>query len=89
MQHRELGRTGLHVGEIGFGANAIALQQSGIAPGSTSSAETETGEARQQQWQRVVCSAYTDEAFARGVEIIIQGIRGLAAPDPCEWRTPE
>ena len=40
-------------------------------------------------WQRVVAAAYTDEAFAHGVEIIIQGIRALAAPDPCEWRTPE
>lgn len=39
--------------------------------------------------QRVVAAAYTDEAFAHGVEIIIQGIRALAAPDPCEWRTPE
>lgn len=40
-------------------------------------------------WQRIVASAYTDEAFAQGIEIIIKGVRALAAPDPCEWRTPE
>ncbi len=40
-------------------------------------------------WRRIVTSAYTDEAFADGMEIIIQGIRALAAPDPCLWRTPE
>lgn len=40
-------------------------------------------------WRRIVAAAYTDEAFAHGVEIIIQGIRALAAPDPCDWRTPE
>lgn len=39
-------------------------------------------------WQNIVAQAYTDEAFAHGVGIIIQGIRGLAAPDPCEWYTP-
>lgn len=40
-------------------------------------------------WQRIVASAYTDEAFANGVELIIRAIRALAAPDPCDWRTPE
>lgn len=39
-------------------------------------------------WQSIVADAYTEEAFAHGVEIIIQGIRALAAPDPCQWRTP-
>lgn len=39
-------------------------------------------------WQRIVCGAYDEEAFRSGVEILIQGIRGLAAPDPCEWYTP-
>ncbi len=40
-------------------------------------------------WQRIAADAYTDEAFAHGVEIIIRGVRALAAPDPCEWYTPE
>lgn len=40
-------------------------------------------------WRRIVAAAYTDEAFSHGVEIIIQGVRALAAPDPCEWRTPD
>lgn len=39
-------------------------------------------------WQSIVGDAYTDDAFAHGVEIIIQGIRSFAAPDPCEWSTP-
>lgn len=40
------------------------------------------------KWQTIVRSAYTDESFANGIEIIIEGVRSLAAPDPCEWYTP-
>lgn len=40
-------------------------------------------------WRRIVNAAYSEESFANGVEMIIMGVRGLAAPDPCEWRTPE
>ena len=40
-------------------------------------------------WRRIVDSAYSEESFANGVEMIIMGVRGLAAPDPCTWRTPE
>lgn len=39
-------------------------------------------------WQRIVRSAYSEESFLNGIEIIIIGVRGLAAPDPCEWYTP-
>lgn len=39
-------------------------------------------------WLDTVEAAYSEQAFNDGVEIIIAGIRGLAAPDPCEWRTP-
>lgn len=47
-----------------------------------------TAVAARPAWQNIVAQAYTDEAFAHGIDIIIQGIRGLAAPDPCEWHTP-
>ena len=40
-------------------------------------------------WMETAENAYTDETFASGVEIIIAGLRALAAPDPCEWHTPE
>ena len=40
------------------------------------------------EWQRVVRSAYTDESFVNGIEIIIEGVKSIAAPDPCEWYTP-
>ena len=40
-------------------------------------------------WQRIVDSAYSEESFANGVEMIIMGVRGLAAPDPCEWHPPK
>ena len=40
-------------------------------------------------WMETAENAYTDETFASGVEIIIAGLRALAAPDPCDWRTPE
>ncbi len=41
------------------------------------------------EWAKTVEGAYSDQAFRDGIEIIIAGIRALAAPDPCEWRTPE
>ena len=41
------------------------------------------------EWAKAVEGAYSDQAFRDGVEIIIAGIRGLASPDPCNWRTPE
>lgn len=68
-----------------------ASTASGPACVSEEVAEDADAEASQQlaPWQRIVASAYTDEAFANGVELIIQGIRGLATPNPCEWRTPE
>ena len=46
-------------------------------------------ELESQEWGSVVTGAYSDEAYANGINIIIQGVRGIAAPDPCEWRTPE
>ncbi len=39
-------------------------------------------------WMQTAETAYTEESFKSGVEIIVAGIRALAAPDPCEWRTP-
>ena len=39
-------------------------------------------------WVATAEGAYSQEAFDDGIEIIIAGIRGLAAPDPCKWRTP-
>lgn len=40
-------------------------------------------------WIDTARDAYTDQAFRDGIEIIIAGIRSLAAPDPCDWHTPE
>lgn len=41
------------------------------------------------EWMPTTREAYSDQAFHDGIEIIIAGIRSLAAPDPCEWYTPE
>ncbi|MGI6105980.1 MAG: TetR/AcrR family transcriptional regulator [Raoultibacter sp.] len=41
------------------------------------------------EWMSTVEKAYTDQAFKDGIEIIIAGIYRLAAPDPCEWYTPQ
>lgn len=70
----------------GFADNAIALRAAGL-----SAEALERGEAAKPEpkWKRIVATAYSDESFTAGVEIIISGIRALAAPDPCEWRTPE
>ena len=83
----------------GFIMNAIEQQKAGVTPaglsvgtvsGKDATATSDEGASvAMEPWQRVVTSAYTDEAFAHGVELIIQGIRGLATPDSCEWRTPE
>ena len=43
----------------------------------------------QPAWIDTARDAYTDQAFKDGIEIIIAGIRSLAAPDPCDWHTPE
>lgn len=42
-----------------------------------------------ERWLAASRRAYTDESFHNGIEIIIAGIRSIAAPDTCEWRTPE
>lgn len=39
-------------------------------------------------WLQTAEAAYTDASFEQGIGIIAAGIRALAAPDPCEWRTP-
>lgn len=39
-------------------------------------------------WMETAETAYSEETFHDGIEIIIAGIRGLAAPDPCLWTTP-
>lgn len=31
----------------------------------------------------------SDRAFMDGIDIIVAGVRALAAPNPCEWRTPQ
>lgn len=49
----------------------------------------ERPEADGRAWIETAEQAYGDEAFSDGVEIIIAGIRAIAAPDPCEWHTPD
>lgn len=79
----------------GFIGGAIAVRTDGFSSGRGDSSTELKGESTGScsegdvpLWRRIVAGAYTDETFAQGVELIIQGIRGLAAPDPCEWRTP-
>lgn len=64
--------------------NACAHRDEGVSSGMGTSASAEEAAS----WRDIVADAYSDEMFAAGIELIIQGIRGLAAPDPCEWRTP-
>ncbi|MBR2835943.1 MAG: TetR/AcrR family transcriptional regulator [Coriobacteriales bacterium] len=45
-------------------------------------------EANGRVWMETAKHAYSDQAFDEGMEIILAGIRSIAAPDPCEWRTP-
>lgn len=40
-------------------------------------------------WLHVLSTAYNDETFNNGIDLIIAGIKSLAAPDPCEWYTPK
>lgn len=72
----------------GFTANAIAVRTEQAAREVGKSVSLQASEGVTPLWQRIVAEAYTDEAFAHGVEMIIEGIRSLAAPDPCEWFTP-
>lgn len=72
----------------GFDGNAIAIREENAAR-ERAVASGADAPATRPLWQQIVAEAYTDEAFTHGVEIIIQGIRALAAPDLCEWYTPE
>ena len=40
-------------------------------------------------WFETAEKAYSDQAFQDGIDIIIAGVYNLAAPDPCDWHTPE
>lgn len=54
--------------------------------------EERLGESFQQEleeWELTIRQAYTDDSYKSGIEIIIAGIRDIAAPDPCEWYTPQ
>lgn len=68
----------------GFNGSAIAAEQRRQADEAAGTVSDEVP-----LWRRIVDSAYSEESFANGVEMIIMGVRGLAAPDPCAWRTPE
>lgn len=70
----------------GFTDNAIEERAIANLPGGAHAPSSEHDLAL---WEEIVMDAHSDEAFACGIEIIIEGIRGLAAPDPCDWRTPE
>ncbi len=41
------------------------------------------------EWSRISASDTELERFRQGVDFIIAGTKALAAPDPCNWRTPE
>lgn len=70
----------------GFTDNAIKERSIASLPGG---ARASSPGHRLALWEEIVIGAHSDEAFAYGIEVIIQGIRALAAPDPCQWRTPE
>ena len=40
-------------------------------------------------WMETAESAYNEQTFNSGIDIIVAGVRALAAPDPCDWRSPE
>ncbi|WP_314921102.1 TetR/AcrR family transcriptional regulator [Slackia exigua] len=44
--------------------------------------------AHDEPWSDMTRNAYDDRSFHDGLEIIVAGIRAIAAPDACEWRTP-
>lgn len=39
-------------------------------------------------WIETAETAYSEETFKSGIEIIIAGVQRLAEPDPCNWHTP-
>ena len=41
------------------------------------------------EWSRISANDTDIERFHQGIDFIIAGTRALAAPDPCDWRTPE
>lgn len=59
---------------VDCGASGAQVAEGGSSAGCASSDTL--------PWQRVVAAAYTDEAFAHGVEIIIQGFERWRLPIP-------
>lgn len=41
------------------------------------------------EWSRISANDTELERFRQGIDFIIAGTKALAAPDPCNWRTPE
>ncbi|NTU88368.1 MAG: TetR family transcriptional regulator [Actinobacteria bacterium] len=62
----------------GFLINEIGMVAAQELPGDDSA----------EQWLKTARKAYTTDSFSSGIEILIAGIRGISAPDPCEWQTP-
>lgn len=71
--------TGFEINEI----DALEAAEA-ILRGESGSASNERPD-----WAQTTEGAYTTQAFYEGIEIIIAGVRSLAAPDPCDWKTPE
>ncbi len=71
----------------GFFANAATCRFKHTMPDHDYEVDMEALKA-EPAWKRVIATSYTDEAFDRGIEMIIASTRALAAPDPCDWRTP-
>lgn len=69
---------------MGFNSSAIATERWRQADKAAGACEGDLP-----LWQRIVRNAYTEESFQNGIEMIIMAVRALAAPDPCEWYTPE
>jgi len=67
----------------------FALHESTTAREELSLKASSKGSHQLAAWQEIYFSAYNDKSFVNGIQIIAEGIKSIAAPDPCEWYTPD
>lgn len=40
-------------------------------------------------WENIAITSYTQESYEKSIEALLNIIRTIASPDPCDWRTPK
>jgi len=67
----------------------FALHEATTAREELSLKTSSEGKHQLAAWQEIYFSAYNEDSFLIGIQIIIEGIKSIAAPNPSDWYTPK